>query len=108
MLCFVQKERSWNNWESASFDDGGQGDKFRKLMGIKATPSSSSSAGDDSKQQQKNAKLLQDLEVQYETSRFMTHKARGVGLGYGMSTQTLEPKIDQSTDNLLETSDRRQ
>ena len=74
-------------------------------MGIKTTPSSS---GDDSKQQQKNAKLLQDLEVQYETSRFMTHKARGAGLGYGMTTQTLEPKIDQSTDNLLESSDKRQ
>ena len=106
MSYFVQKERSWNNWESASFDEGDQGDKFRRLMGIKATPPST--GDNDSKQQQKNAKLLQDLEVQYETSRFMTHKARGVGLGYGMSTQTLEPKIDQSTDNLLESSDRQQ
>lgn len=74
-------------------------------MGIKSTGTSGGESGEELKQ--KNAKLLQDLEVQYDTSRFMTHKARGVGLGYGLSAQTLEPKVEQSTDDLLETSDNK-
>lgn len=80
-------------------------------MGIKGAASGNSGgeAGGgsaDSEQKRKHAKLMQDLEFQYETSRFMTHKARGVGLGFGLTAQTLDPKVEQSTDDLLESSDK--
>ena len=34
------------------------------------------------KAKERNAKTLSDLEMQYETSRFMTHLGKGLGLGF--------------------------
>ena len=61
-------------------------------MGIKGTPSSQASSSepaptssDGNKMKEKHEKLRKDLEQQYESSRYMTHLARGSGLGYGTS-----------------------
>lgn len=37
---------------------------------------------DQEKVKERNAKTLSDLETQYETSRFMTHVGKGLGLGF--------------------------
>lgn len=44
------------------------------------------------------------LEQQYESSRYLTHIARGAGLGYGSQALTTElPSQKNSGDNLHET-----
>lgn len=49
-------------------------------------------------------RALTALEQQYEASRFLTHVARGVGLGYGSQALTTElPSQKDSTDKLHET-----
>ena len=48
-------------------------------------------------------KLLDDLEAQYEVSRFMTHLAKGAGLGYGTGAQITQNKVNPNdTDNINE------
>ena len=42
-------------------------------------------------------KTLSTLEQQYETSRYMTHMARGAGLGYGADSLLTEPKAGHET-----------
>ena len=42
-------------------------------------------------------KTLSTLEQQYETSRYMTHMARGAGLGYGADSLLAEPKGGHET-----------
>ena len=65
-------------------------------MGIKEIPSQSKAFTSES------SKLLQDLESQYESSRFMTHLAKGAGLGYGTSAQIRQTKVDPTeTDDFL-------
>ena len=59
--------------------------KFRRLMGMK---SESKALNQDITQRSseiinKQNKLLADLDQQYEESRFLTHRARGVGFGFG-------------------------
>lgn len=91
------KKSSDNKWEGVSFGEEGDDEaqaKFRRLMGMKKTPSTQASSSasaqavssDGSKMKEKHEKLFQDLQQQYETSRFMTHLARGSGLGYGTSS----------------------
>ena len=64
-------------------------------MGIKAE-SEGASAGS-----KKTNKLLDDLEAQYETSRFMTHLAKGAGLGYGSGAQITQNKVNPNdTDDI--------
>lgn len=47
--------------------------------------------------------LLKDLESQYETSRFMTHLAKGAGFGFGTSAQITQTKVNPNdTDSLHE------
>lgn len=90
------KKSSDNKWEGVSFGEEGDDEaqaKFRRLMGMGKNPSTQASSkasaqavsSDGSKMKEKHEKLLKDLEQQYETSRFMTHLARGSGLGYGTS-----------------------
>ena len=51
--------------------------------------------------QKKHTETLNDLEQQYELSRFMTHMAKGAGLGYGSSCLTSERKVDATnTDEM--------
>ncbi len=51
----------------------------------------------------KSNKLLDDLEAQYETSRFMTHLAKGAGLGYGSGAQITQNKVNPNdTDDINE------
>lgn len=103
----VQKKKLlWNKkslvvkkWEGVSLgEDGGDDEakaKFRRLMGMnKGTPPtqstsqapSTSSTEDSSEMKEKHEKLRRDLEQQYEASRYMTHLARGSGLGFGFSS----------------------
>lgn len=91
------KKSSDNKWEGVSFGEEGDDEaqaKFRRLMGMKKTPSTLASSNasaqaassDGTKMKEKHEKLFKDLQQQYETSRFMTHLARGSGLGYGTSS----------------------
>ena len=91
------KKSSSNNWEGVSLGEDGDEQaraKFRRLMGIgKSQPSQSSSetpatttTSEGEKLKDKHDKLRKDLEQQYETSRYMTHLARGSGLGFGFSS----------------------
>lgn len=50
------------------------------------TGPSSSTVADNTDLKEKHEKMLNDMEKQYEMSRFMTHLAKGVGLGYGGSS----------------------
>jgi len=43
--------------------------------------------------------ILHSLQQQYDTSRYMTHIARGAGLGYGTDLQSREP-FEQQSDKL--------
>lgn len=66
-------------------------------MGIKDQPSETKDVPSES------SKILQALESQYETSRFMTHLAKGAGLGYGTSAQITQTKVNPNdTDSLNE------
>jgi hypothetical protein len=81
---------SWNKWETTNFGDEGKNEKFRKLMGIKATPavqpsaapaSTSSVPGPDQQVGQGAGQLTlsqhriqSDLESQYEVGRQQTHR----------------------------------
>ena len=38
------------------------------------------------KAQNKPTEVMKNLEQQYEASRYLTHMARGMGLGYGCSS----------------------
>ena len=96
------KKSSSNPWEGVSLGEESEGNsetqaKFRRLMGMgkgeSAMPSSSSAAqptqspvSGQSEMKEKHEKLLKDLEQQYEASRYMTHLARGSGLGFGFSS----------------------
>lgn len=81
-----------------SLGDEAAQSKFRRLMGIKGD-----NTAEGQKQEGKAADgtLLKNLESQYETSRYMTHLAKGAGLGFGIGTQnvTVDP---HDTDKLNE------
>ena len=72
-------------------------EKFRKLMGIKAgeekgaandqETSSGNVATDELSSNQ--AKLFENLSMQYSIARMSTHTHRGVGLGFGSSHNRL-------------------
>lgn len=59
--------------------------KFRRLMGMKGDnkPLNQDITHKSSEIINKQNKLLADLDQQYEESRFLTHRARGVGFGFG-------------------------
>ena len=86
-----------------SFEGEGAQSKFRRLMGMGKKTSSLDTSSDTaavtegSKMKEKHGKLLDDLQQQYETSRFMTHLARGVGLGYGTSSSFTSGGDDSTT-----------
>lgn len=75
------KAHSTNHWENVTFtDDDGTQAKFRRLMGMSSTSSSTDS---EKSHESSNSRTLKKLEQQYESSRYLTHVARGVGLGFG-------------------------
>lgn len=91
------KKSSSSNWDGVSLGEDGDEQaqaKFRRLMGMgksqssqpssQQTPTATMSEGNELKE--KHEKLRRDLEQQYETSRYMTHLARGTGLGFGFSS----------------------
>ena len=100
-------EKSFNNWEVASFEGDEQGmaqSKFRRLMGIKKLTDSVENSEAAEKMKKESCHLLDQLEKQYELSRFKTHMAKGVGLGYGSSTLPTVPSTSTGTDDLLESN----
>lgn len=77
--------------------------KFRRLMGIKDSGGGSIEGGEH-----KSNKLLDNLEAQYEASRFMTHLAKGAGLGYGSNASISQNKVNPNdTDDINESSHHR-
>ena len=100
-LVWGKKGSSANQWEGVSLGEEGDNSdaqaKFRRLMGMGKNTAPSSDTQSESKQaagtgssemKEKHEKLRKDLEQQYEASRYMTHLARGSGLGFGFSSQT--------------------
>lgn len=91
------KAHSTSHWENVTFtdDDDGTQAKFRRLMGMSMLTtkdlttkkiflgSTSSSTDSDKSHESNNSRTLKKLEQQYESSRYLTHVARGVGLGFG-------------------------
>lgn len=91
----------------ASFEGDQQGQaqsKFRRMMGIKSTTESKEGLKAAEKMKEENTHLLDELEKQYEISRFKTHMAKGLGLGYGSETLPNVPSTSTGTDDLLETN----
>ena len=98
-LVWNKKVSSPSQWEGVSLGEEGEGNseaqaKFRRLMGIGKGASSSTSQPTESppsgqnEMKEKHEKLRRDLEQQYEASRYMTHLAKGSGLGFGFSSSS--------------------
>ena len=93
-LVWNKKSTAANQWESVSLGEEGEAQaKFRRLMGMgKGGPSSAEQSAVEpqgagsSEMKEKHEKLKKDLEQQYEASRYMTHLAKGSGLGFGFSS----------------------
>ena len=68
-------------------------DCYHNLHAGTASPT----ASENKDLKEKHDKLLSDMEKQYETSRFMTHLAKGVGLGYG--TLSSSSNLDNSSSS---------
>lgn len=73
---------SFNKWEATNFGSDEANEKFRRLMGIRAAPKPEELAGVEAPGKDAE-KIMTDLEKNYEQARVQTHKARGVGLGFG-------------------------
>ena len=66
-------------------------------------PTSATSSSANKEAQEEHSKRMNVLEYQYESSRYQTHIARGVGLGYGSAALTTElPSQKDSGDKLDE------
>ena len=75
---------------------------YLSTVGSEAAASSASAAG-NKEAQEEHSKRMGVLEHQYESSRYQTHIARGVGLGYGSAALTTElPSQKDSGDKLDE------
>ena len=83
-------KQSYNNWEATNFGDSGANEKFRKLMGIKG--SSSSTPTSSQKSTTGSLSMFSAQERHYEQARAITHKARGLGLGFGKVAQQFSNK----------------
>lgn len=85
---------STNVWTNLKFQ-GEHGsemtEKFRKLMGIKSNGNESASCDNAERSDMSNsqAKLFQNLDMQYSIARMSTHTHRGVGLGFGAKDRPL-------------------
>jgi len=87
---------SFNKWESTNLGDNQANEKFRRLMGIKGgggapPPASASSGGSSSSSaaisSSSTQKMFDDQEAQYERARQITHRNRGLGLGFTSQPQ---------------------
>lgn len=71
-------------------------EKFRKLMGIKASSEDGGGDGDADKSSTDVAStqeaLFQNLDMQYSIARMSTHTHRGVGLGFGTANNRWNKK----------------
>lgn len=75
-----EQKLSFNKWEATNFGDSEANEKFRRLMGIRAAPKPEEVKD---AAPQNSTKIMNDLEKNYEVARLQTHRARGVGLGFG-------------------------
>ena len=99
-LMWNKKSPSASQWEGVTLGEEGDSEaqeKFRRLMGMGKGASSSTSqstkppgevSGQSETMREKHEKLRRDLEQQYEASRYMTHLAKGSGLGFGFSSSS--------------------
>ncbi|KAE9415106.1 hypothetical protein Angca_007065 [Angiostrongylus cantonensis] len=75
----------WSSAITACGVGGDQANKFLKLMGIKNAPTVNPASEDNKRLQEeseKQRKVMQDLDRQYEIAREATHMGRGLGLGF--------------------------
>jgi len=56
---------------------------------------SSSDAKQSSEVSPESTDVMKNLEQQYESSRYLTHMARGLGLGYGFSSTSDLSELDK-------------
>lgn len=81
----------WTNLKFQGEHGSAMTEKFRKLMGIKSSEdpekaATSTSATNDNETpdlSSNQAKLFENLDMQYSIARMTTHTHRGVGLGFG-------------------------
>ena len=74
------QKKSYNNWEATNFGNSEANEKFRKLMGIKG---GSGAAPDAGSKKTSSTAMVSAQERHYEQARAITHKAKGLGLGFG-------------------------
>jgi len=72
---------SWNAWETASFGNNSQTEKFRRLMGIK-TDKKPEELADVNARKRAEGKIFRDLERGFEAARDNHFRSKGMGLGY--------------------------
>ena len=72
---------SFNKWEATNFGTEEANEKFRRLMGIKAAPKPEELQVEDAPGAS-SAKIMSDLDKEYEVARKQTHRNRGLGLGF--------------------------
>ena len=75
---------------------------FNPFTGPSAAASSAATSASNKEMQEEHSKRLTVLEHQYESSRFQTHIARGVGLGYGSAALTTELPSQKDTMDKLD------
>lgn len=77
-------------WATTTFNndtDGKVAEKFKRLMGVKQTPTAGSQGlgtpGEKLTEKQEN--MFTNMERQYEVARLATHTHKGFGLGFTSS-----------------------
>lgn len=75
-----QEASSASQWDFATFSDDSEGAKFRRLMGMGGEKEGGQEKDQQTREQY--TKAMEEIERQYEQSRFQTHVGKGLGLGY--------------------------
>lgn len=92
---YTQPQTSFNQWETTNLGDSRANEKFRRLMGIKATapaPAPAPPAAKGHAPVKDTEKMFREQEQQYERARAATHTQRGLGLGFsGSAAPPQEP-----------------
>lgn len=87
---------SFNKWETTNFGNDTQNEKFRRLMGIKATPAGPLPKDEKTTPHSNSGRIQEDLEKNYEAARQQTHRNRGLGLGFSNTEPALPGSATES------------
>lgn len=89
----IEQTSSFNQWETANLGNEKQNEKFRRLMGMGKNGTGSSdkifTTSKHASSVQDSTKLFANQEQQYEKARAITLQAKGKGLGFTSSSETV-------------------